>query len=284
MQEVERQPGRNVAADRVSLALVLGGFALALALCVPGALLTSQIWSQSDSYGHAYAIPAVALYLTYRNRERILGALRNPEPPALGAPLALLVALGETAFVIGDLGFPAGIGIPVLLAATAWALGGTPLLRPLLLPLGFLLFMVPPPRFLVYQMLFRLKLLVTALSVSLLHALDFSVVAEGNQIQVPAGALFVADACSGLTSIVTLLPLAAIVSYFLSRGVWRRVVIVAAVVPLAIAANVARVTITVGLVASYGLEIAQGVLHDTFGLGTYVVGTLALILIAKSLR
>jgi exosortase/archaeosortase family protein len=96
--------------------------------------------------------------------------------------------------------------------------------------------------------------------------------------------LYVADACSGLTSIVTLLPLACIVAYFLSHGVWRRVVVVASVVPLALAANIFRVIVTVQLVSSQGVEFAQGLLHESFGVATYVLGTLAVIGVARILR
>jgi exosortase/archaeosortase family protein len=94
----------------------------------------------------------------------------------------------------------------------------------------------------------------------------------------------VADACSGLTSIVTLMPLACIVAYFLSHGVWRRVLVVASVVPLTFVANVFRVIVTVRMVSSHGPEFAQGVLHETFGLATYVIGTLAVIGVARITR
>ena len=186
--------------------------------------------------------------------------------------------------VMGDVGFGAALGVPVVLAAAAYAIGGMPLLRPLGLPLVFLAFMVPPPHFLRYQLLFRLKLAVTQAAVSLLQFGGQTVAAEGNQILVPGHTLFVADACSGFTSIVTLLPLACIVAYFLSRGVWRRLLIVASVVPLAVGANVIRVIGTVLLVSSLGMEAAEGLLHESFGIATYVMGILFLLGVARVLR
>jgi exosortase len=144
--------------------------------------------------------------------------------------------------------------------------------------------MVPPPRFLMYQLLYRLKLIVTDTAVALMQALGQPVMAEGNQIVVPGHTLFVADACSGLTSIVTLLPLSCIVAYFLSRGIWRRAVVVASVFPLTIAANILRVVVTVQMVSSIGIEAAQGSLHESFGVFTYVLGTLSVIGVARLLR
>ena len=87
-----------------------------------------------------------------------------------------------------------------------------------------------------------------------------------------------------LTSIVTLLPLGVVVAYLLSHGVWRRLVIVASVVPIAVVGNVARVVITVALVASRGIGYAEGMLHESFGVVTFAVGTLVLLLLARVLR
>jgi exosortase len=107
---------------------------------------------------------------------------------------------------------------------------------------------------------------------------------EGNVILVPGHSLFVADACSGLTSIVTMAPLACIVAYFLTTGVWRRALVVASVIPLAVVANVLRVVVTVRMSAAWGIEVAQGSLHESFGLATFVLGTLALIAVARVVR
>ena len=258
--------------------------AVAVALCVPALANLSYLWKGSQFYGHAYAIPVVAAYLAYQNRRALGASMRDLRPPKSGP----LVAFGAATFgvlsLMGDAGFAVGVGIPLVLGATAFAIGGLALMRPLVLPLVFLALMVPPPRFLTYEILFRLKLFVTQSAVALMHAASVTVAAEGNRILVPGHTLFVADACSGLTSIVTLLPLACIVAYFLTHGVWRRALVIASVVPLSIAANIFRVIVTVQLVERWGIGFAQGVLHETFGLATYVIGTLAVIAVARILR
>ena len=257
---------------------------LGLALCVPGLLGLSFLWRSSQFYGHAYAIPVMAAYLAYSN----LGALRlasaDLRPPLWGPLVVFGAASVQVLALMGEVGFAVGLGIPLMLGAIAYAIGGRPLLAPMRLPLIFLALMVPPPRFVTYQILFRLKLMVTEVAVAVLQAMGTTVAAEGNQIMVPDHTLFVADACSGLTSIVTLMPLACIVAYFLSHGVWRRVLVVASVVPLTFAANVFRVIVTVRMVSSHGVEFAQGVLHESFGLATYVLGTLAVIGVARISR
>jgi exosortase len=141
-----------------------------------------------------------------------------------------------------------------------------------------------PPGFLMNPLLVRLKLLVTGLAVSLLQRLGDPVLAEGNRILVPGHELFVADACSGMTSIVTMLPIACLVSLTLLQSWWRRAVVVLSVIPVAIAANVIRVMITVKLVPTVGVEAAQGVLHESFGVAAFAVGTMAVIGLARWMR
>jgi exosortase len=256
----------------------------AICVCLPALASMAGIWSRTQYLAHGYAIPAVSALLAFRNRAALGQALTPPTAPALG-PLAVIGAAGfEALAIIGDVGFLAGLGIPLLLAAVAYAVGGTALLRPMALPLGFLLLMVPPPRSLTYDALFRLKLAVTQLSVRTLQLAGETVASDGNQILLPGNTLFVADACSGLNSIVSLLPLACIVAYFLSHGVWRRAVVIASVLPLAIGANLLRVIVTVMLVDTRGAAYAQGLLHEAFGLTTFVLGTLVLLGLARVLR
>jgi exosortase len=257
---------------------------LGLALCVPGLLSLSFLWQSSRFYGHAYAIPVMAAYLAYSNLESLRLASADLRPPLWGPLVVFGAASIQVLALMGEVSFVVGLGIPLMLGAIAYAIGGRRLLAPMMLPLIFLALMVPPPRFLTYQLLFRLKLMVTDAAVAVLQRMGTTVAAEGNQILVPDHTLFVADACSGLTSIVTLLPLACIVAYFLSHGVWRRVLVVASVVPLTFAANVFRVIVTVRMVSTHGPEFAQGLLHETFGLATYVLGTLAVIGVARITR
>jgi exosortase len=257
---------------------------VAAAICYPALAMLPRIWRSIEFYGHGYAIPAVAAYLVYVRRTEISSAWRDLRPPVWGVPVAFGIAALQVVMIVGDVGFGAGLGIPLVLGSTLYAIGGLLLVRPFLLPLTFLALMVPPPRFLTYELLFRLKLFVTDVSVRLLQGAGQSIAAEGNQILVPGHTLYVADACTGLTSIITLLPLSCIVAYFLSHGIWRRLVVVGSVVPLAIAANLIRIIVTVQLVSTYGVEYAQGLLHESFGLTTYVLGTLALLGVAKVLR
>lgn len=257
---------------------------LAVAIWLPGLTLLSGIWSGSDFLGHGYLVPAVAALLLYTRRDDISRAYREAPAPALGWVVVLAAAGFEVLAIASGVVTATGAGIAGVLLATAYGLGGLRLLRATWVPFAFLLLMVPPPGFVLDHVLVYLKLFVTDLSVSALQAGGLTVAADGNQILVPGHTLFVADACTGLVSIVTLLPLAVVVALFLSHGVWRRAVVIASVVPLAVGANAARVIVTVWLVANGSPEYGEGLLHEGFGLTTYIGGTVALLGVARLVR
>jgi exosortase len=257
---------------------------VSLLAALPSLRLLSYVWMSSDYLAHGYLIPVTSAGLIWLRRERIRGILRDSRAPALGPLVVLAAALFQAGSLLAEAGTFAGIGVVLTIAATVYAVGGRPLLRTLAVPVGFLLLMVPPPVFLQDQLLFGLKAVVIQISVALLHAFGFSVAATGNRLFVPGHELFVANACSGLTSVVTLLPLAVVVAYLLGRGVWRRLLLVGSIVPIAILGNTLRVVVTVVLVSWYGMEYAEGLLHDSFGLATFMSGTVVLVGLARVLR
>lgn len=258
--------------------------ALAAAAIAPALRVLSYIWSSSDYMGYGYLIPASALVLLWLRRGEVARALRAAEPPSDGAAWVLAAALVESLGLLADVGSLAGLGIPLLLAATAYAVGGPRLARSLALPVGFLIFMLPPPGFLVDPMLLRLKSVVTFAAVGLLQLAGFSVASEGNRIFIPGHELFVANACAGLNSIVTLLPLGVVVATFVVGTPWRRALVLASVVPLAMIGNIVRVAATAVLVSYFGTDYAEGNLHETFGAATFVLGAVALLGVARLAR
>ncbi len=257
---------------------------MAITSIVPALLALSYLWSNSDLMGYGYLIPASALGLAWLRRDEVTRALREAEPPRAGAAWVLGAALVESVGLLADVGSLAGLGIPLLLGATAYAVGGARLARALTLPIGFLVFMIPPPSFLVDPLLEHLKSLVTLASVGVIRLTGVSVAAQGNRIFIPGHELFVANACAGLNSIVTLLPLGVVVATFLVNGAWRRAALLASVVPLAMFGNIVRVSLTAVLVSRFGAEWAVGSLHESFGAATFALGTVALLGVARVLK
>jgi exosortase len=282
MQEVTASS--PVHGTRAEAALKWVCVAAGLAAILPALRLLGIIWRESEYLGHGYVIPLVSLWLVATKRHEITTALRVGQVPALGPLAVLSAATFLTTAVLGEVVTVAGAGIPLLLAAVAYAAGGHQLLRATWMPIAFLVLMVPLPNLFQARLLIELKLLVTRVAVESLIAVGYTVSYMGNRVLLPGHELFVADACSGFTSVMTMLPLSVVIAVFLSHGIWRRAVIVASVLPLAFIGNVLRVGLTVALVEHGFVQFREGLLHENLGMATFVLGTLTLIGIAKLLR
>lgn len=257
------------------LVLLLGAFS-------PAALGMAEVWSAVDYYAHGFLVAPVAMMMAWPR----LDVLRGPRQPrsALGL-LVLLVALAGygTGLAAGILSLQ-GLSLVVALEGFVLWLWGAAALRRLGAPIAYLVFMVPLPPQWITPVVAGLQGFVSQTAIVILHAMAVPVLREGNVIVLPEGALFVAEACSGITSIVTLLPVAALLAFYTQSSARQTAVLLAAVVPVAMLWNLVRVLLTVQMALALGVARATtGWLHESAGLLTYVLGCLALLLLAALL-
>jgi exosortase len=246
--------------------LLLGLLAVAL---TPALFSLASVWATVDYQSHGFLVPFVSLWVALRERRRWRRLERRADwrgALLLAAALLLLLAGGSAGVVALQ-----GLGVVVAVAGAVWLTRGPGWLRTLAFPLAFLIFLVPVPPEWITPTIVRLQLFVSSASQSLLHALGVLVHRDGNVIQLPGGeSLFVAEACSGVTSIVTLLPLAVLLAHFRLKRWWTTLVLAAAVVPIAMTGNLVRVVATVGVATQVGVDRAtEGPLHEMAGLLTY---------------
>jgi len=258
--------------------------ALVLVGWIPGLISLSEVWSAVEYASHGYLVPFVALWAATAHRETLA---QLPAAPVPGGRLALGVL--ALAYVAG-LGFGDETLLGLLFVATVavavLALRGVQWLRTLQFPVAYLLFMVPLPNSWVTPLIVELQLFVSTVAVRLLQAVDVAIFREGNVLTLPGDrTLFVAEACSGITSLVTLIPIGVFIAYFTDSVPWRRAVLVATVVPIALAGNLLRVILTVMLAIEVDVEFAtEGPLHEWAGVGTYVIGCICLLAVGETLR
>ena len=248
----------------------------------PALLAMARVWAAHDYYSHGFLVPMVAGWL-FAAKRRSLGA---PGHDARG--LALIVAAALLLVLGFATGSPTWMGIAFVgavagLVLTTWGPAG---LRRLAFPLGFLLFMVPLPPALLDPLILRLQLSVSAAAVSALQRMGFAVLREGNVVLLPGNQqLFVDEACSGITSVVTLLPLGAVLAHLTVRGWVPRTALMLAVVPVAMFGNWLRVLGTVAAAQRFGTErVLAGPLHESAGLLTFLLACSLLIGLAALLR
>jgi exosortase len=222
----------------------------------------------------------LALFFAWERRTALRSAEASPSTVGL-----LVVAASLLVFVVGRLGaelFLTRISLIGVAAGIVLFLWGWRHLRILAFPLAFLLLMVPLPAIIFNQIAFPLQLLASQVGEAAISAAGIPVLREGNILELPATRLEVAEACSGIRSLVSLLTLAIVLAHFTEERPWRRVVIALSAIPIAILANAARVAGT-GLTSHWiGEDAARGFFHTFSGWLMFVVAFFALALVQRA--
>lgn len=240
-------------------------------------------WDNDPNYSHGFIVPFMSAYFVYER----WGQLRTLpiQPNMLGVPILIL---GVTMLIIGSVGaelFAQRVSFIGVLMGLILLILGKRILMTLSLPIVFLLFMIPLPAIVVNTIAFPLQIFAAQTASFCLFNLGIPVLREGNLISLAGTTLEVAEACSGLRSLVALLALGTVYAYFSQRQMWKRWALVLLSIPIAILANAFRVTGT-GVLANYwGTEAAEGFYHTFEGWIVFVVAFILLlgcgILIAK---
>ena len=173
--------------------------------------------------------------------------------------------------------------IPVLAGLVVLFLGWR-FLRAVAFPWLFLLLMIPVPAILFNQITFPLQLLASRIASTLLPLAGVPVLREGNVIRLPEMALEVAEACSGIRSLMSLVTLAVMYGYLLERRWLVRWVLALAAVPIAVAANSLRIVGTGLLVQYWDPDKAEGFFHIFSGWMIFVVSLLLLFAVRRLLH
>jgi exosortase len=260
---------------------------LVVAVCI-GVLYYSVIgklawdWWNDPNFSHGFFVPVFSAFLVWEKR-RQLSSL-PAEPVAWGL---LAVAGSMAVLVVGILGaelFLSRTSLVFLLAGLILTFGGRKWFGALLFPWLFLFLMIPIPAIIFNQITFPLQLLASQLASILLPLFRVPVLREGNVIQLPSMPLEVAEACSGIRSLLSLGTLAIIYGYFLESSRWRRVALAIAAVPIAVAANALRVVGTGLAVQYWDPEKGLGFFHEFSGWVIFLVSVAMLFLVHKAMR
>jgi exosortase len=257
----------------LTLALLAG---LIVALYAPVLKALVGDWWQDPNYSHGFLVPVFAGYVLWQERERYHGLRVAPSNFGL---VAMLAAIGL--LVVGTLGaelYTSRFSLVLLLAGMVLFLAGWTVLRALAFPLAYLLLMIPIPTIIQNQIVFPLQLLASRFAAGVLEAVGVVVLREGNVLYLRNSALEVAQACSGIRSLVALIALALAYGYLAERRRWVRVVLVLLMLPIAVVSNGLRVVGTGILTNTLGQDWAEGFFHTFSGLLIFLTAVSMMLL------
>ncbi len=226
------------------------------------------LWN-NDDFSYCYLVPFFVLFLIWEKRKRLAAIPSNPSWKG-----AIVFGIGILLYCLGEFGgeyYTLFISFWLVIVGIVWLHFGWRKVKTIWFALATMLAMFPPPNIICVQVSLGLKLLSSQLGVWLLHLSGMSAFREGNIIDLGFTQLQVVDACSGLRYLVPLMVLSLLFAHWFMGHFWKRVVLFASAVPLAIFINSFRIAMTGILYRLAGAEIAKGFFHGFAGGLIFVV-------------
>jgi exosortase len=226
-------------------------------------------WWEDPNFSHGFFVPAFSLFVLWQDHSKLLSLPRRPSSWGL-----VVTALALVVLVIGNLGaelFLSRVSFVLVIAGLTIFFLGWGFFRAVLFPWAFLLLMIPIPAIIFNQLTFPLQILASKVAAAVLPLAGVPVLREGNVINLPAMPLEVAQACSGIRSLLSLGTLAVIYGYLMETRNSLRTVLALASIPIAVVANSFRIVGTGLLVQYWDPDKAEGFFHAFSGWLIFVV-------------
>lgn len=251
----------------------------ALAVLIPTLLLVGRESWSTEQGAHGPIVLATGLWLLVREWHQAR-PLFSPPPGKLVAlffvPLLILYFVSRVSHIVETEGFL----MYGLLVATLYSFAGWQALKRMWFPLLYLLFVFPPPETIVAMVTNPLKIGLSHGAVEMLYWLGYPTASEGVMIRIGQYELLVAEACSGLNSLISLSAIALFYVYLRHHANVRySLLMFLTVLPVAIFANFVRIIILVLLTYHAGEAAAQGFLHDFAGMTMFMTALIAIFAI-----
>jgi exosortase D (VPLPA-CTERM-specific) len=239
-------------------------------------------WWHDPNFSHGFFVPLFSGFVVWQERDRLA---RIPILPSWSG-LPILV-FGVGVLIVGQMGaelFLPPFSLVIVLAGLIVLFLGWNLFRAVFFPWACLLLMIPIPTILFNQITFPLQLLVSWVSAEVLRSVGVPLLLQGNILKLATGPLDVAEACSGIRSLISLLTLAVIYGYLLEKRIWVRWFLALASVPIAIAANCVRIVGTGLLVQNGYPAAAKDSSHEAWGVIVFILALLMLYILHALVR
>jgi exosortase len=263
---------RNVLLAALGLALV---FAWVFWPSISG---MASRWTDAE-YSHGYLVPLFSLYLLWRRRDLLGTEPLSPSWWGLAVLTGGLVVRAAGTYIYFD--WLATAALLPCLAGVVLLFGGMKALRWAWPAIAFLAFMIPLPFRVETALALPLQRMATAASTFFLQTLGFMAFSEGIVIRMGEVRIGVVEACSGLSMLLIFAALATAIVLVVERPWLDKAVILLSAIPVALAANILRITVTGILYKTTSQRLAELVFHDLAG---WLMMPLALGMIWLELR
>jgi exosortase len=239
-------------------------------------------WRNDQDFSHGFFVPLFSAFVVWQERDRLAQIPRRPSWTGVA-----VIAVGLGLLVVGHLGaelFLSRSSFLLLLAGLVVLFAGWNVFRAVFFPWAFLFLMIPIPAIIFNQITFPLQILASKVAAGALPLFGVPVLRQGNVIVLADQILQVAEACSGIRSLMSLVTLAIIYGYLMEKRLWVRCLLALASVPVAVAANSFRIISTGLMVQYWDPEKAEGYFHTSWGWIVFVISLFLLYALHALIR
>jgi len=239
-------------------------------------------WMENPNYSHGPLVPLISLFIVFQKRDIIknleIGSSNRGLYILLGAAIIHIISLRA------QVNFLSSYSMILALAGIVLFIYGKSIFSALAFPIIYLVFMIPFWGGGIIKLGNVLKLLSSMLSFSILKLLGYPIFREGVILHLANGSLEVADPCSGIRSLISLLALGTILAYYSNGILFKKVFLVFLAIPLALLGNTLRVVFFGLIFETKGVLISEGFLHTLTGLGVFAFAFIGLIIFKKVVK
>ena len=279
MESAVRKTANRQSSEKAWFYAVL---AIAIVTYLPTFKFLVGKWIEDAQYSLAFLVPFVSGYFIWKKWPEVKKLERSPS--VWGLVLIFFAMALHVAGVILDVSGPSGVSVLLCLLGGCLYFHGAALVRTLAFPLAYTVFMIPIPGGVLDLVGFPMQLWASGSAAALLRLFGLEVARSGVNMSVPGFDFQVAEACSGMSSLVALVGVTAVFAYIIRLPLLCKWILFFLALPIALAANVVRIT-TIALVGyQWGQDAAMNIFHDWSSPILFVSAVLFLFVISLVLE
>ena len=240
-------------------------------------------WLNDPNYSHGPLIPLISIYIGWLKKDTI-SKIKGRDGSILGITIIFIAIIIQIISIRAQVNLTSSYSFILIIYGIILTYYGKDIAKEFLFPIVYLFFMVPFfGVFFLNRISNMLKLFSAYLSAKIIYSLGIPVFREGVILNFSTGSIEVADPCSGIRSILSLLALGTIFAYFTKISVVKKIILVISAIPLAVLGNLVRILFT-GIMTNNGINATKGFIHTLSGLLVFLVALLGLVWLRNILK